>query len=209
MASPRPRRDRPVPPPSRGASGQSLKPEREHRDARSGGCGFELAILNRGNDPAYKAPPPPDLASLRQLEAADQSRFNRGSCLGCGPRQWRAFRQQGASSAWRHARGGEVSTGKSLRFFCPRNEPRRPWVVAERQCSGTNPGGGGTLLLVSVFAENCQLEAEARCMSEPRGGGSAPVIGPGCVDRAGRCRGWRGFQTRWPGPFSRCARSDY
>jgi len=55
-------------------------------------------------------------------------------------------RQQGVSSAWHQARGAEVSTGKSLRFLCPRNDPRGPWVVAERHCSGTNPGGGGALL---------------------------------------------------------------
>jgi len=30
----------------------SLTPEREHRDTRSGGCGFELAMLNPGNNPA-------------------------------------------------------------------------------------------------------------------------------------------------------------
>ena len=46
----------------------------------------------------------------------------------------------GASSAWCQARGGEVSTGKSLRFLYARNAPRGPWVVAHRQCSGTNPG---------------------------------------------------------------------
>jgi len=65
----------------------SLIPEREPRDARSGGCGFELAILNQGNTPAHKAPPPPDLASLPQMELANQSRFNCGSLLGCEPAQ--------------------------------------------------------------------------------------------------------------------------
>jgi len=82
--------------------GPSLTPARENRDARSGGCGFESAILYQGDDPANKAPPPPDLASLRQREAdPDQSRFNRGSCLGREPRPWRTldnkvFRQPGS-----------------------------------------------------------------------------------------------------------------
>jgi len=61
------------------APGQPLTPEREHRDARSGDCGFELAILNQGSDPSNKAPPPPDLASLRQRELI---RTNPGATVG-------------------------------------------------------------------------------------------------------------------------------
>ena len=90
-------------------SGQSLTPEHEHRDARSGGCGFELAILNQGNTPANEAPPPPDLASLPQMELANQSRFNCGSLLGCEP---------------------GVGTGNSLGLLSMRNDPRGPCIAA-------------------------------------------------------------------------------
>ena len=36
----------------------------ESREGRTGGRGFELAILSKGNEPANKAPPPPVLPSL-------------------------------------------------------------------------------------------------------------------------------------------------
>jgi len=89
--------------------GQSLTPECETRDANSGGCGFELAIPNQGNYPANKAPPPPDLASLRRRETdPDQFRGNRGSCLGCEPTAVPRTLQEGGSSPGVH--GGPPST---------------------------------------------------------------------------------------------------
>jgi len=61
-----------------------------NREARSGGCGFELAILDQGNDPANKVPPPPDLASLCQMEAdLDQSRSETHRSFGARDAEFR------------------------------------------------------------------------------------------------------------------------
>ena len=156
--------------------------KRGTRETRSGAGGCELAILSRGNDPANKVPPPPNLVSLHQGSAdrgvgrTDRGSTEDGGSVSVGGLQGLCF----GSAKYKAQRGGGCAEGRTGSVMAKPGE--QPAIKSPVRPSARPPPRQGA------------NKSPARRL--PRGGRTlARPVPPDGLTRVG-CRAWRFVDAR-------------